>query len=187
MPLRLVYVKNGTYLIARLPIVPGYLRQETVELPNDDKRLETEAFVKGMESTVMDLVARREILAARIRRRLDQGKIDEARQLLEEIKSFQTKDDLEVMLSSRQQAGLASSDEREQRRIDQLLSGTRILLNKYLDPDQLVALQREVDQAAASPGSAQPQKSDVPDENAAAVEQTTPETVTPEATPTPTQ
>ncbi len=151
LPLRLVYVKNGSHLIARLPVIPGYLGQETVELPNDDKRLETEAFVKGMESTVMDLVARREILAARIRRRLKQGKIDQARKLLTEIKSFRTKDDLEMMLTNRQQTSVAAADEREQRRIDQLLSGVRILLGKYLDPDQLVALQREVDAAAKSP------------------------------------
>ncbi len=166
-PLRLVYVKNGTHLIARLPVVPGYLPQLSIPLPNDDKRLETEAFVKGMESTIMDLVARREILAARIRRRIEQGKIDDARQLLDEIKSFQTKDDLEMVLTGRQHSGLSSSDEREQRRIDQLLSGTRILLNKYLDPDQLVALQREVDQAGRSPAS-------TPSESTAQSESVTP-------------
>ena len=60
--LRLIYVKNGSHLLARLPIVPGHLTQLSVELPSDDKRLEAEAFVKGMESTVMDLVARREIV-----------------------------------------------------------------------------------------------------------------------------
>ncbi len=152
LTLRLIYVKNGTHLIARLPVVPGYLPQVVLELPSDDKRLEAEAFVQGMESTVMDLVARREILTARIERRIGQGNLEDARALLDEIKSFQTKDDLEIMLSNRQQAGLSSENEREQRRIDQMLSGTRILLNKYLDPDQLVALQRQVEQAEKSPG-----------------------------------
>ncbi|MGM0490588.1 MAG: hypothetical protein ACQESR_28005 [Planctomycetota bacterium] len=147
-PLRLVYVKNGTHLIARLPVVPGLLPQVTAALPSDDKRLEAEAFVKGMETTVMDLVARREILAKRIERRLDQGEIDAARQLLEDMKSFQTKDELEVLLTNRQRAAFSSSDPLEQRRIDQMLSGTRILLNEYLDPDQLVALRRRVEQAA---------------------------------------
>jgi hypothetical protein len=151
LPLRLLYVKNGTYLMARLPVVPGYEETQSVELPSDDKRLEAEAFVKGMESTVMDLVARREILTARIRRRIGEGKLDQARELLEEIKSFQTKDDLEILLTNRQQSGLSSADERQQRLIDQMLSGTRILLNKYLDPDKLVALQREVEEAEESP------------------------------------
>ena len=144
--LRLIYVKNGAHLVARIPVVPGYRPLETVPLASDDKRLEAEAFVKGMESTVMDLVARREILAARIRRRLAEGKRDEARALLDEIKSFQTKEDLEMMLASRQSA-LASPDKRQQQRIDQLLTGTRSLLNKYLNPEQLVALEREVSSA----------------------------------------
>lgn len=147
-PLRLLYVKNGTHLIARLPVVPGLLPQVTAALPSDDNRLEAEAFVKGMETTVMDLVARREILAKRIERRLNQGEIDAARQLLEDMKSFQTKDDLELLLSNRQRAAFASANPLEQRRIDRMLSGTRILLNQYLNSDQLVALQRRVQEAA---------------------------------------
>ena len=160
--LRLIYVKNGSHLIARLPMVPGFLPQETISLPSDDKRLEAEAFVKGMESTVMDLVARREILSSRIRRRIQEGKFDQARQLLDEIKGFQTKEDLEMMLTNRQQAGLSSADAWQQQRIDQMLSGTRILLNKYLDPEQLVALQREVEAAAQTPPAAAAEATDTP-------------------------
>ncbi|MBM4090217.1 MAG: hypothetical protein FJ276_12465 [Planctomycetes bacterium] len=158
LPLRLVYIKNGSHLIARLPVVPGYRPELTIELVSDDKRLEAEAFVRGMESTVMDLVARREIVGARIRRRLEQGKTDEARQLLGELKTFLTKDDLEVMLTGRQQGGLSSIDEREQRRIDFMLSGTRMLLSKYLSPDHLVTMERLVEQGPVAP----PPKKDEP-------------------------
>ncbi len=55
-----------------------------------------------------------------------------------------------MMLTSRQSA-LASPDKRQQQRIDQLLTGTRSLLNKYLNPEQLVALEREVGGAAQPP------------------------------------
>jgi hypothetical protein len=149
LPLRLVYIKNGTHLIARLPVVVGHERELVMDLVSDDKRLEAEAFVKGMESTVMDLVARREILAARIQRRIEQGNLEGARELVANIKTFETKDDLDALITNRQQAGLSSANEREQQRIDQMLSGTRILLNKYLSPDQLVALERMVDEANA--------------------------------------
>lgn len=153
-PLRLVYVKNGTHLIARLPIVPGYLPRVTAEIPSDDKRLEVEAFVKGMENTVMDLVAQREILAARIERRIDQGKLESARKLLDEMKSLLTRNQLEKMLVNRQQTILDSADQRQQQRIDRLLSGTRILLNKYLSPDRLVALERRMQQAERASNAA---------------------------------
>jgi hypothetical protein len=155
LPLRLVYIKNGSHLIARLPVVVGYQPELVMELVSDDKRLEAEAFVQGMESTVMDLVARREILAARIQRRINEGNIEGARELVGDIKSFQTKDDLDALITRRQQAGLTSSNEREQRRIDVMLSGTRILLNKYLSPDQLVALERMVDGATSGGGAAE--------------------------------
>lgn len=153
LPLRLVYVKNGSHLIARLPVVVGYKPELLMELISDDKRLEAEAFVKGMESTVMDLVARREILSARIQRRLNEGNLNGARELVGDIKTFQTKDDLDTLITRRQQAGLSSADEREQQRIDVMLSGTRILLNKYLNPDQLVALERMVEDAENGGGT----------------------------------
>jgi hypothetical protein len=164
LPLRLIYVKNGAHLVARIPVVPGCQALQTVPLASDDKRLEAEAFVKGMESTVMDLVARREILSARARNRVAAGKLDEARALLDEIKSFQTKEDLEMMLASRQ-AALSSPDKRQQQRIDQLLAGTRSLLNKYLNPDQLVALEREVSGGPAPPAKA-PAAKETPGEKA---------------------
>lgn len=153
LPMRLLYVKHGGHLLARLPLVPGLTPTAEAILPGDDKRLETEAFVKGMESTVMDLVARRAILSARIRRRLQEGKQDEARKLMDEMKALQTKEDLEMLLTERQQAGLNSADPWQQQRIDKLLSGTRMLLHKYLSPDQLVALQREVDSGQAAPAA----------------------------------
>jgi hypothetical protein len=106
-----------------------------------------------MESTVMDLVARREILAARIRRRIAEGKRDDARALLEEMKSFQTRADLEQMLASRE-AALATRDKRQQQYIDQLLAGTRSLLNKYLSPQQLVTLEREISGVQPPPANA---------------------------------
>jgi hypothetical protein len=146
-PLRILYVKNGTHLLARLPIVPGAEPWQRIALPSDDKRLEAEAFVRGMENSVMDLVARREILAVRIRSRIQDGRFADARQFLNELKSLPTKEELEMTLASRRQAGLAVADESQLRRIDQLLNGTRILLNRHLNPQLLVALEREIDAA----------------------------------------
>lgn len=164
LPLRLIYVKNGAHLLARVPVIPGYHPQATIPLGSDDKRLEAEAFVKGMESTVMDLVARREILAARIRRRIAEKKLDDARALLEEMKTYQTREQLEQMLATRE-AALATQDKRQQANIDKLLTGTRSLLNKHLSPELLVTLEREVS-GLQSPPKARPKKK-ASDESAA--------------------
>ena len=42
-----IYVRNGQQVLARLPIVPGYRALEEVKLPNDDYRLQYEAFFVG--------------------------------------------------------------------------------------------------------------------------------------------
>ncbi len=150
LPLRLIYVKNGSHLLARIPVVPGFKPNESVPLGSDDKRLEAEAFVKGMESIVMDLVARRQILASRIRRRVAEGKRDDAKSLLDEYKALQTKEDLEKMLAGRE-SELMSRDRIEQQRIEKLLAGTRTLLNKYLHTAEVVALEREIGGAQTPP------------------------------------
>ncbi len=148
-PLRILYVKNGRQLLARLPLVPGAEDIQTIALPSDDTRLEAEAFVRGIENRVMDLVARREILAARIRARIRDGKLAEARQYLEELKTLPTKDDFEALLVSHRQSGALAADERQLQRIDQMLNGARILLARHLNPQLVVLLEREVDAAAA--------------------------------------
>ncbi len=84
LPLRLIYVKTERICWPGSQWFLATKRSKRFPCRRDDKRLEAVAFVKGLESTVMDLVARREILASRIRQRLAQGKRDEARALLEE-------------------------------------------------------------------------------------------------------
>ncbi len=158
-PLRILYVKNGRQLLARLPLVPGAEPTQTMALPGDDERLEAEAFVRGMENRVMDLVARREILAARIRARIRDGKVAEARQYLEEAKRLPAKDDFEALLVSHRQSGATTGDPRQVQRIDQMLSGARILLARHLNPQLIVQLEREVE--AAGDASA-PEKSPPP-------------------------
>ena len=49
LPLYLYFVKNGDTLLARLPIVNGIKPIEQADLPDDRRRLETEAFLKGLQ------------------------------------------------------------------------------------------------------------------------------------------
>jgi len=65
--LETLVVKNGQQLLARLPVVPGYEKLLTAFLIDDDGRLAAEGFVGALNSRVIDLVARREILVAKIR------------------------------------------------------------------------------------------------------------------------
>ena len=160
-PLRLIYVKNGRFLLARLPLIPGLDSHVTADLTSDDQRLEVEAFVRGVEATVMDFVARRQILASRIRRRLGEGKVSEARGLMEEFTRIPSKDTLERMIATRLNS-VKSKDRREQKRIKGLLTGAQMLIRRYLDDGLEVQLREEFAQAGGklpSSGKADAKKS----------------------------
>jgi hypothetical protein len=131
--LRLVYVRNGGRLLARLPMVPGLERELSAQMANDDQRLQAEGFVKGLQHRVMDLVARRELYASRIDRHLEKNELDEAKALLEEFRELETRSDLTRQLDQQEQR-ITSSDRRVQAKIDKLFSDTRQLLGKFLDP-----------------------------------------------------
>ncbi len=142
-PLRLIYVKNGQFLIARLPLVPGLDPFVKTDLNSDNQRLEVEAFVKGIEATVVDIVAQRTILAARIRRFLLQGDRKRAQQYLDEFVNLPGKDALEQMIAKRRNS-FNSPNRFEQRRIDGMLRGAQALIAKYLDNDLQQRLIAEV-------------------------------------------
>ena len=123
-PLRLVYVKNGGQLLARLPIVAGYHAQQVAEVPDDNPRLQAEGFIRGMNGQIMDLVAQRQILAARVRKRIAENKLDEAQELLDQIRALKTRNDVQRELDMQARRQLASPYLAVQARIDKLYGDT---------------------------------------------------------------
>ncbi|MDX1948762.1 MAG: hypothetical protein SFU86_25460 [Pirellulaceae bacterium] len=148
--LRVFLVKNGNQLLARLPIVPGQAPQLDAPLPDDDLRLQAEGAVTALYSRALDLVARREILAARIRSRLKERKFDEAQVLLDDFRQLETRIDLGRALDTIQQAG-RGGDKLTQARIDKLFAEARkVLLLKPLADDMVNTLAAELAKATAA-------------------------------------
>lgn len=153
-PVRLVYVKNGGQLLARLPIVAGYHLRQVAEVPDDNPRLQAEGFIRGMNGQIMDLVAQRQILATRIRRRIAENKLDEAQRLLEQLRALKSRNDIQRELDLQARRQLTSPYLSVQARIDKLYGDTRALLTKFLDPDlpnQLMAEIRQAREGGAGP------------------------------------
>jgi hypothetical protein len=149
--LETLVVKNGRQLLARLPVVPGYERKLTAYLIDDDGRLAAEGFVAALNSRVIDLVVRREILAAQIRARIKDGKQEEAQKLLDDFRRLNTRADLTKDLDQFRQQ-VATGDKTTQERIDRAFADAqKLLLLKPLSDDLLAQLTREV--AAVRPGS----------------------------------
>ena len=148
---RMLYVRNGGQLLARLPLSPGFERELVAKTVEDDSRLQAEGFVLALHERTRDLVAQREILVAQFRARIKDKKFDEARSMLERLRTLDTRDDLVRDLDAQQQA-VVSEDPLTRQRIDKLFGDARNMLqSKYLDPDLISVLQREL---AAAPATA---------------------------------
>ena len=65
VPLRVLLVRSGNEVLARLPIVPGLEPQLTALIANDDQRLAAEGFITGLQEELVDVFARRKILMMR--------------------------------------------------------------------------------------------------------------------------
>ena len=153
--LQTLLIRSGGQLLARLPVVPGQQPRMEALVVNDDGRLQAEGFVASFQSKIMDLEARRQIAATRIRSKIKEGKFDEAQQLIEQFRILETRSDLGRVLDK---TAIRSTDKTTQLRIDKLLLDARALLGKFLDPEMINVLQRELT-AARNPKPGPPAKS----------------------------
>jgi len=154
-PVRLLYVKSGNRVMARLPIVPGALASATATLSDDRVRLEAESLVQGVQTGLVDLVARRESLTQRIRRSIEASRWEQAEALLRELRDLPTRDDFRRRIELGQQS-LDLSNEQLRRRIDAMFVDTYKTLGQFLDANQVRQLQAELAAAQAAgrnPGS----------------------------------
>ena len=130
--IRTLYLKNGGQLLARLPIVPGADAQIDVPLPDDDPRLAAESRLAALREELIDVVARRNILMARTRQKIEQSDFLAAQKLLAEADQLPGRSQFNLTLTTTART-LRSEDPQIQRRIDQLVEATQTVMNQYLD------------------------------------------------------
>jgi hypothetical protein len=153
-PLRLLLVKSGGALLAKLPFVPGLEPVTVAELPDDSRRLEVEGFVTGLQEMLVDLVAQREVLMHRVRARIKSGKLDEAQSLLDQLRRLKTRDEFAFDVQ-RQRQTLVSPDRAVQAKIDKLFNDTESLLGRFLNPADVDRLEAELKRARQASTTAQ--------------------------------
>lgn len=148
IPLYLYYVKNGETLLARLPIVTGMKKMEQADLPDDRRRLETEAFLRGLQGEVLDIVVRRKILESRIKQKTKTGKREEAERLLDDLKRVKSYDKMAEQIEGIQRRALSTEQGSVStgalKRIDKMLDTTRQMMQKYLQDTLVRDLESEL-------------------------------------------
>lgn len=126
---RLLYVRSGGNLLARLPMVPGYEPASTARITNDSPRLLAEGYLEGWRDQLVDTMARRQILAQRVQRKIDAGDLESARKWLDELRTGRTVNELAFDLRTAKGQFLEGNlDATIKRRIDDLFEkGQRLV------------------------------------------------------------
>ncbi len=166
-PLRLLYVKNGGAVLARLPLVPGLTPTEVADISGDDMRLQAEAYIRGVQNAIIDLVAIRELFKARIMLRLKSGKegdMKKAEELLEALRSQPTNERLATDMGKKQDMFVKAIGRNANQRgkVDEMFKITRDLLSKHINPKMINDLELNVI-AARKNGGKLPDKPDESD------------------------
>lgn len=148
--LRILYVRHGDQLLARLPMLPGQSQEMTATLGDDDIRLEAESLVARLKREVIDVAARRQLLAHRIQRRIQDGKFDEAADLLRDLHELPSRRDFLRQLQLAR-GDLSSENQVAQQRIEALFASAEQQLARYLDPRVPQQLQDQLTRAKSTP------------------------------------
>ena len=130
--LRMLVVKDGGELLARLPFVPGLEPSVTAEIANDDYRLQAEGFIIGLQQELVDMYVHREMLRKGALNKIDAGELDQAREMFAELSRLPTAKNFSMKLAEERKK-LDTKDPVVQAKIDKFFSETQKLVDRCLD------------------------------------------------------
>jgi len=132
-PVRLVEVRHGGEVLARVPIAAGMASEVTLPVDFDRKRLALETALSQLADDLIDLTARREVLSARIRAAEQGGKSDDAATLRQQLREIDGTDTLLSRLDKLQQQVQAASPG-TQKRLEERLTSLRKMIAQLKSP-----------------------------------------------------
>jgi hypothetical protein len=143
-----LYVRSGQALLARVPFVPGVQSVETLELPDDTLRLETEGRVALLQAELVDAVARRAVLLAQAKGRAKAQDWDGVAEAFRQIDGMRKAPSFTVDINAIRIPALKLAKARRDRttaaRIEKLCDETAELVNNYLDEDKVKEVRDEL-------------------------------------------
>lgn len=146
-----VMLRSDGQVLAKLPVPSG--GGPALEIPVADSvaRLRAQAESQVVREQLVDVVARRAIIMARIRAYLQKNRIEDARKLMAELDALPTSSIFGRNIQQAAKKIPASKDPLVQRNIDKMFSTTRELLGNFLDRRPVTDLQSQINAAADKP------------------------------------
>ncbi|SFH72105.1 hypothetical protein [Planctomicrobium piriforme] len=135
---RYLQIYSGDALLARVPLIPGLVPRLELEVPDDRARLNVEGEVHLLEGELIDIVATREVLMARIRTAADQDRWPDVDRLMEDLnklpnlKAFLSR--IETLRIQSVYAAQQAKDRVAETRIERLCEKIGDSAKKHLDP-----------------------------------------------------
>jgi hypothetical protein len=117
---RMLLIRHGEEVLARLPLVPGMAEEFTISLADDQPRLAIESALNHVQDELVDLVARREVLASRIKAATTAGNSAAADKLKEQLRKLPSVDLLLAELGKQQQPAEALEGPARQKMLQKL-------------------------------------------------------------------
>jgi hypothetical protein len=161
-PLRQLEVHSGSAILARRPLMPGVDAEVTLELPDDEVRLNAQRDVDLLRVQLVETVARRAALIGRTRASVKNSDAAAARRLLTELEQLPAADFYLAKLNEIRVVSLEEAHRRKdhtsEKRIDDLCQKTGGLIEQYLPDDRLRTVREEVTTALAEAQKPPPAK-----------------------------
>lgn len=153
--IEMLQIKHGSQLLAKLPVVRGAERRIEVAIPDDDARLAADMRLAAVREDLIDVVARRNILMARARQKIEKRDFKTASELLRTLDELPGNPQFNLTLEN--EARLIRSDDPQiQKKIDQLFKATQILTTKFLDLRPINQIHDELREAQQRPAVEKP-------------------------------
>lgn len=152
-PLMWIYVSSGDALLARVPFVAGMAKSATFRLPDDSVRLRVEGEIEMLKGRLVDVVARRTALMARIRRLASGRDRQSVADRLTELDRLPDARDFQLQLTAIRVPALEQARRQGNRvaasRIEKLCNDASTLIERFLDADKVRALKEEIQELMA--------------------------------------
>ncbi|HEX6963186.1 MAG TPA: hypothetical protein VF175_15070, partial [Lacipirellula sp.] len=146
-PISMVLLRSEGRVLAKVPVPAG--RGPLIDTPIADSaaRLQAQSEAQVIREQLIDVVARRAIMMARVRSYLKNDRVDDARKLMLELDSLPTSTSFARALDALEKRLPETEDPVVTRSIERLFTSTRELLGKFLDRRPLLELQTQVNEA----------------------------------------
>jgi hypothetical protein len=154
-PVRILLIKHGGEPMARLPLMPGLEPVLRAEVPDDDQRLAAEGLIAGFQENFVDLIARRAVLMRRIRLRLDENQLEQAKAFMDELRRLPRQEDLLSTLTEQRQE-YSTDDPRMRKKIGKLFDDTQEIVVRYMNMGDLNQLEHDLQERLRAAGAATP-------------------------------